>query len=317
MDKLVNLVLNENMKIYRRVRTWILVGLMVAFVLFVNFIEWHTDGKKAQDEGWRAKLQQDNQQYSQLLKQPELGKDDRRFFKQQIALNEYHLEKNIRTEVGTMWDGVNGSASMIIVITVFTIIIAGDSLAGEFSSGTIKLLLIRPASRYKILVSKYISFLLFSMLLLLILFVISIAVNGILYGFGYMDLPLISMNAEGQIIERNMVLNLWKTYMLGGVSTVMYVTMAFMISSAFRSSAMAIGFSIGALFAGNIVMEALQRFDWSKYLLFANTDLTQHLTGRPFQEGMTLSFSIGVLAVYFLVFNLISWLLFTRRDVAA
>ena len=314
---MVNLVLNENMKIYRRVRTWILVGLMVAFVLFVNFIEWHTDGKKAQDEGWRAKLQQDNQQYSQLLKQPELGKDDRRFYQQRIALNEYHLEKNIRTEVGTMWDGVNGSASMIIVITVFTIIIAGDSLAGEFSSGTIKLLLIRPASRYKILVSKYISFLLFSMLLLLILFVISIAVNGILYGFGYMDLPLISMNAEGQIIERNMVLNLWKTYMLGGVSTVMYVTMAFMISSAFRSSAMAIGFSIGALFAGNIVMEALQRFDWSKYLLFANTDLTQHLTGRPFQEGMTLSFSMGVLAVYFLVFNLISWLLFTRRDVAA
>ncbi len=314
---MVNLVLNENMKIYRRMRTWILVGLMVAFVLFVNFLEWHSDGKKVQDEGWRAKLQQDNQQWSQILKQPELGKDDRRFYQQRIALNEYHLEQNIRSTEGTMWDGVNGSASMIIVITIFTIIIAGDSLAGEFSSGTIKLLLIRPASRFKILVSKYISFLLFSMLLLLILFVISIAVNGILYGFGYMDLPLISMNAEGQIIERNMVLNLWKTYMLGGVSTVMYVTMAFMISSAFRSSAMAIGFSIGALFAGNIVMEALQRFDWSKYLLFANTDLTQHLTGRPFQEGMTLSFSIGVLAVYFIVFNLISWLLFTRRDVAS
>jgi ABC-2 type transport system permease protein len=141
--------------------------------------------------------------------------------------------------------------------------------------------------------------------------------NGILYGFGYMDLPLISMTTEGEIVERNMVLNLWKTYMLNGVSTVMYVTMAFTISSAFRSSAMAIGFSIGALFAGNIVLEALQRFDWSKYLLFANTDLTQYLNGHPFQEGMTLSFSIGVLAVHFLVFNLISWLLFTRRDVAA
>lgn len=216
-----------------------------------------------------------------------------------------------------MWDGVNVSANLIIVITIFTIIIVGDSVAGEFSSGTIKLLLIRPASRVKILVSKYISFLLFGMLLLLTLFVISVAVNGVLYGFGYMDLPLISMTAEGQIVERNMVLNLWKMYMLNGVSTVMYVTLAFMISSAFRSSTMAIGFSIGALFAGNIVLEALQRFDWSKYLLFANTDLTQYLTGHPFQEGMTLSFSIGVLAVYFLVFNLISWLFFTRRDVAA
>jgi ABC-2 type transport system permease protein len=314
---LVNLILNENMKIYRRVRTWILVGLMAAFVLFVNFIEWHSDGKKAEGEGWRAGLQQENQQYSEILKQPDLGEDDRTFYQEKIAINDYHLEQNIRSTDGTMWDGVNGSAGMMIVITIFTIIIAGDSLAGEFSSGTIKLLLIRPASRVKILVSKYISFLLFGMLLLLTLFVISIVVNGILYGFGYMDLPLISMTAEGEIVERNMVLNLWKTYMLNGVSTVMYVTMAFTISSAFRSSAMAIGFSIGALFAGNIVLEALQRFDWSKYLLFANTDLTQYLNGHPFQEGMTLSFSIGVLAVYFLVFNLISWLLFTRRDVAA
>lgn len=314
---MVNLVLNENMKIYRRVRTWILVGLMAAFVLFVNFIEWHSDGKKAEGDGWRSALQQENQQYSEILKQPKLGEDDRTFYQERIAINEYHLEQNIRSTDGTMWDGVNGSAGMMILITIFTIIIAGDSLAGEFSSGTIKLLLIRPASRVKILVSKYISFLLFSMLLLLTLFVISVAVNGILYGFGNMDLTLISMTAEGQIVERNMVLNLWKMYMLGGVSTVMYVTMAFMISSAFRSSAMAIGFSIGALFAGNIVLEALQRFDWSKYLLFANTDLTQYLNGHPFQEGMTLSFSIVVLVVYFLVFNLISWLLFTRRDVAA
>jgi ABC-2 type transport system permease protein len=315
---LVNLVLNENMKIYRRVRTWVLVGLMAAFVLFVNIIEWHTDGKKAEGEGWRAELQQENKQWSAILKQPKLDDEgDRTFYQQQIAINNYHLEHNIRSTDGTMWDGVNGSASLMIVITIFSIIIVGDSVAGEFSSGTIKLLLIRPASRVKILVSKYISFLLFSMLLLLTLFVISVAVNGILYGFGYMDLPLVSMTVDGQIVERNMVINLWKTYMMNGISTVMYVSMAFMISSAFRSSAMAIGFSIGALFAGNMVLEVLHRFDWSKYLLFANTNLTQYLTGRPFQEGMTLSFSIIVLAVYFLVFNLISWLIFTRRDVAA
>jgi ABC-2 type transport system permease protein len=314
---LVNLVRNENMKIYRRLRTWIMFGLMIALVLFVNFIEWHSEGKQVQDLGWREKLVQDNEQWSEILKQPELGKDDRAFYEKQIAINDYQLEQNIRSTEGTMWDGVNGSAGMMIVITIFTIIIVGDSVAGEFSSGTIKLLLIRPASRVKILVSKYISFLLFGMLLLLTLFVLSLAINGIFYGFGHMDLPLITMTEEGNVVERNMFLNLWKTYMLNGISTVMYVTLAFMISTAFRSSAMAIGFSIGALFAGNIILEALQRFDWSRYLLFANTDLTQYLDGHPFQEGMTLSFSIGVLAAYFIVFNLISWILFTRRDVAS
>jgi ABC-2 type transport system permease protein len=314
---LVNLVLNENMKIYRRVRTFILIGLMVIFVLFINIVEWHSNGKKAQGEGWRTELLKEKQQLSEILKRPKLDEEERRFNQQRIDMIDYHLKHNIRSTGGTIWYGINGSANLAIVITIFTIIIAGDSLAGEFSTGTIKLLLIRPANRVKILLSKYISLLMFGILLLLILFVVSVVVNGIIYGFGYMDLPLVRMTAEGQIVEKNMFLNLWKTYGLNSVSTVMYVTMAFMISAAFRSSAMAIGFSITALFAGNILMEALQRFDWSKYLLFANTDLTQYLEGLPFREGMTLSFSIWVLAVYFLVFNLISWLIFTRRDVAA
>lgn len=314
---MVNLILNENMKIYRRVRTWILVGLMVAFVLFVNIIEWHSGGKEAKGEGWRIELQQENQQWREVLKQRELSQEDRMYYEDRIAVNTYHLEQNIRSTDGTMWDGVFGSANLMIIITIFTIIIVGDSVASEFSSGTIKLLLIRPASRVKILVSKYISVMMFGIMLLLTLFIVSFVVNGILYGIGYIDLPLINMTTDGQIVEQNMMLNLWKTYMLNGISTVMYVTLAFMISSAFRSSAMAIGFSVGALFAGNLIMQALQRFDWSKYLLFANTDLTQYLSGHPFQEGMTLSFSIVMLVVYFLVFNLISWLLFTRRDVAA
>lgn len=317
MDRLVNLVLNENMKIYRRARTWILIGLMAALVLLVNIMEWHSDGKRAQGEGWRTQLLQEKEHRIELLKKPDLEEGNRTYNLQRIAVIDYHLEHNIHTTEGTLWDGVNGSANLVLIITVFTIIIAGDSLAGEFASGTIKLLLIRPASRVKILVSKYISMLLFGMLLLLTLFLVSFAVNGILYRFGFMDLPLISVTAEGIVVEKNMVLNLWKTYMLNGISTVMYVTMAFMISSAFRSSTMAIGISIGTYFAGNILLEALHRFDWSKFLLFANTDLTQYLSGHPYQEGMTLSFSIGMLAVYFLVFNLISWLMFTRRDVAA
>ncbi|GAA3412450.1 ABC transporter permease [Paenibacillus hodogayensis] len=312
-----NLVRNENMKIYRRVRTWILLGFMIALVLFVNIMEWHSEGKKSQGEGWRAELQQEKEHRLETLKKPELAEESRTYNLQQIAVIDYHLERNIHTTEGTMWDGVNGSAALVLVITVFTIIIAGDSLAGEFSSGTIKLLLIRPANRLKILIAKYTTSLMFGLLLLLTLFVVSFTVNGILYGFGHLDLPLIEVTNDGFIVEKNMLLNLWKTYLLNGISTILYVTMAFMISSSFRSSTMAIGFSIATLFAGNILLEALHRFDWSRYLLFANTDLTPYLSGRPYQDGMTLSFSIGVLAFYFIAFNLISWLMFTRRDVAA
>ncbi|GLX68182.1 ABC transporter permease [Paenibacillus glycanilyticus] len=310
-----NLVLNENMKIYRRVRTWILIGLMAGFVILGNFVMWH-EAKDASADDWQTQVTQEKENWNKQLQKTNLDEGLEKFYKERIAVIDYQLEHDIHPTQGTMWNGILESASLAMLITLLTIIIAGDIIASEFATGTIKLLLIRPASRLKILLSKYIAMLMFSFVLLLTLFIISFLLNGILFGFNHMGLPLIRL-IDGQVVEQNMFLYLWKTYLLNGISTVMYITIAFMISSAFRSSAMAIAFSIGTLFAGNILLEVLRGYNWSKYLLFANTDLTQYLDNRPFQDGMTLSFSIGVLVVYFVVLNLISWLMFTRRDVAA
>ncbi|RAP75670.1 ABC transporter permease [Paenibacillus montanisoli] len=314
---MVNLVLNENMKVYRRPRTWIMIGLMVIAVLIGSFVEWYYDGKEAKTTTWQQQVTEENQVFDKRLSDPDLDPESKAYFEEAKMVNDYRLEHQIRPTDSTMWEGINGSAQLVILITLFTVIIAGDSLAGEFATGTIKLLLIRPANRFKILVSKYISMIMFGFALLIILFIVSILVNGLLYQFGNMDLPLLTVNSEGQIVQKNMVANLWQTYLLNGVSTIIFVTMAFMISSAFRSSTMAIGFSIFALFAGSILMELLQSYDWSKYMLFANISLSQYLSGRPYQEGMTLAFSIKVLAVYYLLFNLVAWAVFTRRDVAA
>src|SRR5690606_18653185 len=98
----------------------------------------------------------------------------------------------------------------------------------------------------------------------------------------------------------------WKAYSLGTVSTIMYVTFAFMISAVFRSSAMAIGISIFSMFVGFSITAIFQRYAWSKYSLFANIDLDQHINGFPFREEMTLTFSISVLIVYFILFNVLS-----------
>lgn len=312
-----NLIINENMKLYRRPRTWVMVGIMIGLVLLSSILEWHFDTKENAGDEWRVQLEEERKMFDARMNQVDQGEEDKAYFKEQIDIIDYHLEENIRPMAGTMWDGINGSAQLIILITLFTVIVAGDSLAGEFSSGTIKLLLIRPSSRLKILLSKYLSMILFGLGLLVTLFIVSVLVNGILYQFGHVDLPLITTNEDGQIVEKNMVANLWKTYSLNVISTIMFVSMAFMISAAFRSSAMAIGISIFALFAGQILLEILQRYEWSKYLLFANIDLSQYLSGAPYQEGMTLAFSITVLVVYFVIFNLISWFVFTQRDVAA
>lgn len=317
MSALGSLVRNENMKIYYRWRTWVMVALLIGAVILASTVEWYYDSKDNAELTWQEVVQKDREWVAGILSDPKMEDSSRAYFEERAAVLDYHLEKDIRTEVGTLWNGINGSANFVILITLFTVIVAGDSLAGEFTGGTVKLLLIRPASRLKILVSKYISTILFGLLLLVILFVASVLYNGILYRFEYFNLPLIATDSQGVVQEFSMAGNLLKTYMLNSVSTVMIVTMAFMISTAFRSSALAIGFSIFSLFAGAILVDVLRPYDWSKYVLFSNLDLAQYLTGSPYQEGMTLSFSIVVLSVYFLIFNLTSWLAFTRRDVAA
>jgi ABC-2 type transport system permease protein len=314
---LVNLILNENMKIYRRWRTWIMVGLMLALIITVSFIDWYYDSKDTTEDAWRSQVAQEKLDYEERLKDPKIQEGYRKHLQERIKLSNYRLDHDIQPTDDSMWSSIDTIAELVIVITMFTVIIAGDSLAGEFTSGTIKMLLIRPVSRLKILVSKYVSMILFGFLLVIILFVSSVLLNGLLYQFEHMNMPLLVIDDGGHVVEKNMVTNLWKTYLLNGVSTIMFVTMAFMISAAFRSSAMAIGFSIFAFFAGMMSLELVQRYEWSKYVLFANIDLTQHLDGRPFQEGMTLLFSITVLAVYFVIFNLVAWLVFTQRDVAA
>ncbi len=312
-----NLLLNENMKLYRRARTWVMLAFMVAAVCFGSLMEWHENDLKKHDGSWREYTEYQKQIYTELANRQKVSEENKAYFEKQVAVYDYHLEHNIPPEEGTMWDAVNSSAELIILITILTVIVAGDSLAGEFSGGTIKLLLIRPASRLSILIAKYLSMMMFGLLLLVILFAVSIMVNGLLYGFGQLDLPLVTTDATGQVVEKNMVANLWKTYMFNGISTIMLVTMALMISAAFRSSTMAIGISLSLLFAGVILTELLHPFAWSKYMLFANMDLTQYLSGAPYQDGMTLSFSIAVLMVHFLLFNLVTWLSFTRRDVTA
>jgi ABC-2 type transport system permease protein len=107
------------------------------------------------------------------------------------------------------------------------------------------------------------------------------------------------------------------TYGYKCVDLIMIVTMAFMLSTVFRSSSLAIGISLGLLFVGSGIVDLISRYSWSKYYLFSNTDLTQYLNNKPVVEGMTLQFSIVVLLVYFIVFNLLSWSIFKKRDVAA
>ncbi|MGV2806151.1 ABC transporter permease, partial [Clostridium perfringens] len=53
------------------------------------------------------------------------------------------------------------------------------------------------------------------------------------------------------------------------------------------------------------------------YLLFLHLDLSGYIQSPVGPGGVGLGFSITILVVYCLLFMLISWLAFTKRDDAA
>ncbi|WP_308315118.1 ABC transporter permease [Bacillus sp. M6-12] len=312
----MGLITNELIKIFKRKTTAFMYLILTVILLVAAAVILFAMDDKGSDKNWKPVLQAENNSLEEQLKTVP-GEQNKYFIEKQIAENEYRIEKNIAPEddynvFGFMTDMMD----MIVFVAIFTITIAAGMIANEFSWGTVKLLLIRPISRVKILLSKYIAVLLFSLSMIAVLLVFSFLIGAIFFGMG--DGSPYLAYIEGEIIEKNHILHLVVNYLLTSIGLFMLTTLAFMISAAFRNSSLAIGLSLFLLLMGTTLTNLLSvKFEWPKYILFANTDLIQYFDGVPLIEGMTLSFSITMLAIYFIVFHTIAFLAFVKRDVAA
>lgn len=252
-----NLVANENMKIYFRVRTWIMLAILVFFSAAMPAMLYVTG---AAMDAWTVFTW---------------------------------------TESFTLY-----------LSAIFTVVIAADIVAGEFAAGTIKLLLIRPLRRGKILMSKWVAVLLFILLCAVLTAVVGIALSQLFFaGTGGLG-----TGSGASSMVNSLLLLLTDTIQL-----VMIALVAFMLSTLFRSGSLAIGISLLVLFTKDLFGFMLNpdKYVWAKYILFLHIDLSGYIQSPIGPGGVSLSFSIFILAAYSLVFLLITWWAFAKRDVAA
>lgn len=265
---MIALIHNENIKLMRRPRTWIFVGLIALALVAMWTVIYTTE---------RASGARDM----------------------------------------TAWHFANAASSLMTVITIFVAVIAGDMVASEFSSGAIKLLLVRPASRTKILWAKYSSVLLFAFLFIVFLLFTSLLLGGLAFGFQGANAPSVHSDGMTKSMMVPMDIDMLRSYAFATVPMIMTVTVSFMISALFRSSSLAIAISILLLFIGSSISMLLQRYEWDKYVLFTNENLSQYLTGQPLIPGMNMLFSVIVLCVYFVLFQIVAWIAFVKRDITS
>lgn len=315
MINLFKLIYNELIKIYILKSTWIMyIALAVIIVASASLSSAFDDYRTSySDENWRAELTAENEALEAEMQGFEFFQE---FNSAEIERNNYYLDNDIQPFGYGAWQFTDDQQFMMSIVSLLTIIVAGGIVANEFRWGTIKLLLIRPISRAKILLSKYIAVLLFALITLLFVVIFSWLTGAVFFGIEGLN-PQIVQRDGGSLVQVSVIGEMAAGYGYKLVNLVMMGTFAFMISSIFRNSTFAIGTAVFLMMAGNSIVLFFSQRDWAKYILFANTDLSQYASEYgPMMDGMTLEFSITVLIVYYIIFVVASWAVFSKRDIA-
>ncbi len=264
-----------------------------------------------------------------------LSSQSRATLQQDINVYVEQLRTNAEPVASDSFMGLlDSSASSLSLISIILMVMAGGMIAGEFSSGTVKLLLITPHKRREIFWAKALLLLEITLIALGAMFVVSFLFCGVLYGFqGIASMQVLSL--FGSVVRIPYLLFVLMKYLLNLLPILVFGALAYMLSAVTRKGAVAIAVSILLMFGGSMFTAILSSLNsivvpGAKFLFFCNTDLSIYLptpsavsmmgmmTGssvRTVDPSMTLPFSVIVLLVYLVCFLWIARDSFCRRDV--
>ena len=225
--------------------------------------------------------------------------------------------------VGSIFNGFSAAYfvmnSLWVLIPFLIALVAGDQIAGESAAGTFRISLIRPVSRTQIISAKFITTLIYTVLLILFLGLLSIGIGILLFGRGDFLVP-----RRGEILvllEGQTWLRFGLAYLLAIWAMWAVAALAFFLSTLAENS---LGPVIGtmAIVTMAIVITfliisktPLQVFEKIKPFLF-----TTYVDGwrKAFQEPIPwheINSGVLYLAIYILGFFSLSLIVFNQKDI--
>ena len=313
---MLKLIQNEWMKLWSKKATWLMTGLLVFAILgMFGLTKWIDSMNDYAQQDWKANVQSELTYANEELGNSGLSDVERERIENDKKILEYRLANSIEPLDGNSRESMIMNSSGIGSIAVLlTVIVAAGIVASEFTQGTIKMLLSRPVKRWKILTSKFVTVTIFGILLMFVGFIVSIlgafiffqSGNGVELTWSGKEVVEVSIWGKGLYMLLLSFANVFVT-----------ATFAFMIGSVFRSSSLAIGLSLFIYFMGNTLVMILSQYEVVKYIVFTHMDLTMYESGYQIVEGITMPFSLAVLAVYIVIFLVISYTTFMKRDITA
>jgi ABC-2 type transport system permease protein len=328
VNRLNKLIQNEMMKLIAKKRLIviaIIIAVLVALFTYAQYKEVERQREKLGTDDWRTILQQTIIDQQNRISSPRISDEWKKQLQISLQQNQYYLDHDINpSEPGApTFMRIFLENSIELFIPLMVMVIASDLVSSEHSQGSIKLLLTRPVKRWKVLLSKYITLGLAISLIVAIAGFLSYLISGIVFGYRGWGAPVITgfnVTETGLSTENVRVLEQWE-FLLMDFGLVWLVAMAvgtlsFMLSVLIRSTAAGMGVMLAALISGAILNNMVSSWESAKYFFMVNLRLTNYITGSPPPiEGMTLSFSIMVLLVWWAAALFVSFFVFTRKDV--
>ena len=237
------------------------------------------------------------------------------------AESRYILETGIDINNTNSLKGIleNFYAQFGIFLIVVVVMIAGTIVSEEFNKGTIKLLLVKPYTRNKILLAKAITTFIMVIFVIVVTIVMQILIGGIIFGFDSLSEPVATYNFNTNTIEEtNIFVNLGIQTLTQLPMIILLATLAFAISTTFTNSTLAITISLLGYMAGSIINQLAIAYNlqFMKYFVTMNWELSIYANGAlPYMEGMNMTMSIIICIVYFLIMVIPTFIIFKKRNI--
>ena len=250
---------------------------------------------------------EEKQEYQQVLKASNLA--------------QYHIESDKTTDKQSAFQSgmINVFSNYELFIIIMIVMIAGTIVSEEFNKGTVKLLLVRPYTRSKILCAKLITSILVLILTIFIIMLMQFLVGGITFGFDDIQTTIAQYDFN---LNKVVTFSLWQylgILLLAKLPLYILINMiAFAISTIFTNSPLAIVISLLGYMSTNIINALAQSYNIQilKYFITMNWNIDQYLFGAlpPF-EGMNISLSIIICIIYFVAMLIPTFIFFKKKNI--
>lgn len=331
---MVLLIQNEVIKLLLKKKMILITLLLIIFIGLFSYGEKYAydinierlESISSESEfDWQGISQQQLEDLYDRLESPYISENGIKSVEIEIEQLKYFIDNDINpvTPSAAKFTVEFIEQGIIMFIPLLIVILAADIVSGEFTTKTIKVLLTRAVPRWKILFSKFVAIIMMTSIFMLVVAILSLIISYLFFGrWGFSEPVATGFSSLNGVLNTNNVILVSRfeyillTYSLAWFVSVVIATITLMVSVLVKNSASVIGVLMAILIGGQFLQFFLSEWDLVKYFFVTNLNLTRYLTGSYQQiEGMSLNFSIIVLGVWMIVSAILSFVIFSRKDV--